>query len=66
MWWFGDCRQMLCYGRRIPQLEMQMRILNTSRMEVASVLHEYLYDREIAVSGVGQSTLSFCSPHPDL
>ena len=47
-------RQILCYGRRIPQLEMQMRILQTSKNQVASVLHEYIYDREIAVSAVGQ------------
>ena len=47
-------RQMLCYGRRIPTEELQRRIMNTTRQDVIRTMHEYIYDREVALAGVGK------------
>lgn len=47
-------RQMLCYGRRIPQDEIQRRILNVHKSAIADTVDRYVYDREIAIAGVGE------------
>merc|ERR1711976_920140 len=46
-------RHMLCYGRRIPWSEMEMRIDSVNAKTIRDVCMEYIYDRCPAVVGVG-------------
>jgi len=46
-------RQMLCYGRRIPQHELEARIDAVNAEAVRAVLFKYVYDRCPVVAAVG-------------
>merc|ERR1719357_1987405 len=46
-------RQMLCYGRRIPQHELEARIDAVDAEAVRAVLFKYVYDRCPVVAAVG-------------
>mmetsp|Transcript_30314 Transcript_30314/g.55316 ORF Transcript_30314/g.55316 Transcript_30314/m.55316 type:complete len:476 (+) Transcript_30314:74-1501(+) len=46
-------RQLLVYGRRIPALELILRIDAVDAEEVRRVAREHLLNREIAVTGLG-------------
>jgi len=46
-------RQMLCYGRRIPQHELEARIEAVDAQLVKDTCYKYIYDRCPAVAAVG-------------
>jgi len=46
-------RQMLCYGRRIPQHELEARIDAVDAQLVKDTCYKYIYDRCPAVAAVG-------------
>merc|ERR1711990_526234 len=46
-------RQMLCYGRRIPQHELEARIDAVDAATVRDVCYKYIYDRCPVVAAVG-------------
>jgi len=46
-------RQMLCYGRRMPQHELEARIDAVDAQMVKDVCYKYIYDRCPAVAAVG-------------
>lgn len=46
-------RQMLCYGRRIPQHELEARIDAVDASLVKSVCYEYIYDKCPVIAAVG-------------
>jgi len=46
-------RQMLCYGRRVPQHELEARIDAVDANEVKRVCYEYIYDRCPVIAAVG-------------
>jgi len=46
-------RQMLCYGRRIPQHELEARIDAVDAKQVRDTCYKYIYDRCPVVAAVG-------------
>ena len=46
-------RQMLCYGRRLPPNELEMRINAVSAEDIRRVISQYVISRPPAVVGVG-------------
>jgi len=46
-------RQMLCYGRRIPQHELEARIDAVDAAQVRDTCYKYIYDRCPVVAAVG-------------
>jgi len=46
-------RQMLCYGRRIPQHELEARIDAVDAQLVTDTCNKYIYDRCPAIAAVG-------------
>ena len=46
-------RQMLCYGRRIPQAELEARIEAVDAALVKDVCFRYIYDKCPVVAAVG-------------
>jgi len=46
-------RQMLCYGRRMPQHELEVRINAVDAAMVKDICFKYIYDRCPAVAAVG-------------
>jgi len=46
-------RQMLCYGRRIPQHELEARIDAVNAEQVRATCYKYIYDRCPVVAAVG-------------
>merc|ERR1712008_180980 len=46
-------RQMLCYGRRMPQHELEARIDAVDAALVQDTCYKYIYDRCPAVAAVG-------------
>ena len=49
-----SCRQMLCYGRRIPLNELEARIDAVDAKTIKNVATKYIYDRCPAVAAVGK------------
>ena len=49
-----SCRQMLCYGRRIPLNELEARIDAVDTKTIKNVATKYIYDRCPAVAAVGK------------
>lgn len=46
-------RQMLCYGRRLPPTELEMRINAVSADDIRRVISQYVISRPPAVVGIG-------------
>merc|ERR1712151_1023585 len=46
-------RQLLVYGRRIPIMELSLRIDSITVSDVRRVAMQYLYDKDIAVTALG-------------
>lgn len=46
-------RQMLCYGRRIPQVELEQRIDAVNASLVRDIAYKYIYDKCPAVAAIG-------------
>jgi len=46
-------RQMLCYGRRLPPTELEMRINAVTADDIRRVISQYVIRRPPAVVGIG-------------
>ena len=46
-------RQMLCYGRRLPPTELEMRINAVTADDIRRVISQYVINRPPAVVGIG-------------
>ena len=46
-------RQMLCYGRRLPPTELEMRINAVTAADIRRVMSQYVINRPPAVVGIG-------------
>ena len=46
-------RQMLCYGRRLPPTELEMRITAVTADDIRRVISQYVLNRPPALVGIG-------------
>jgi len=46
-------RQMLCYGRRLPPTELELRINAVTADDIRRVISQYVLNRPPAVVGIG-------------
>ena len=50
---------MLCYGRRVPLIEMQRRIGQLTAEDVRNVCSKYIMDKDVACAGVGKFVICY-------